>query len=151
MLFRSKQKTAYEITYGDWSSDVCSSDLDALPISITVTVSFALALALIALDDCWLLLLSALPSGFSLRPPGSFRPPSLSAGRLLSWFRSSFRSVSRRSLFRSSSSLATVPAVVVARIELFECWSARSGRRSAASQNFSNRREDTNTRTRKKN
>src|ERR1051325_11998098 len=22
-----KQKTAYEITYGDWSSDVCSSDL----------------------------------------------------------------------------------------------------------------------------
>src|ERR1051325_11407181 len=25
-----KQKTAYEITYGDWSSDVCSSDLDQL-------------------------------------------------------------------------------------------------------------------------
>ena len=24
---RVKQKTAYEITYGDWSSDVCSSDL----------------------------------------------------------------------------------------------------------------------------
>src|ERR1051325_11648274 len=23
-----KQKTAYEITYGDWSSDVCSSDLE---------------------------------------------------------------------------------------------------------------------------
>src|ERR1051325_6651379 len=23
-----KEKTAYEITYGDWSSDVCSSDLD---------------------------------------------------------------------------------------------------------------------------
>ena len=28
MLFRSKQKTAYEIVYRDWSSDVCSSDLD---------------------------------------------------------------------------------------------------------------------------
>ena len=28
MLFRSKQKTAYEITTGDWSSDVCSSDLE---------------------------------------------------------------------------------------------------------------------------
>ena len=27
MLFRSKQKTAYEIRKGDWSSDVCSSDL----------------------------------------------------------------------------------------------------------------------------
>ena len=27
MLFRSKQKTAYEIVYRDWSSDVCSSDL----------------------------------------------------------------------------------------------------------------------------
>src|SRR6059036_4218551 len=26
-FFFSKQKTAYEITYGDWSSDVCSSDL----------------------------------------------------------------------------------------------------------------------------
>ena len=28
MLFRSKQKTAYEIRRRDWSSDVCSSDLD---------------------------------------------------------------------------------------------------------------------------
>src|ERR1051325_11415533 len=27
-LFFFKQKTAYEITYGDWSSDVCSSDLE---------------------------------------------------------------------------------------------------------------------------
>ena len=26
-LFRSKQKTAYEIHASDWSSDVCSSDL----------------------------------------------------------------------------------------------------------------------------
>ncbi|GJQ33076.1 MAG: hypothetical protein HBSAPP04_19150 [Ignavibacteriaceae bacterium] len=26
-IFFFKQKTAYEITYGDWSSDVCSSDL----------------------------------------------------------------------------------------------------------------------------
>src|SRR6059036_447394 len=25
-FFFFKQKTAYEITYGDWSSDVCSSD-----------------------------------------------------------------------------------------------------------------------------
>src|ERR1051325_2832869 len=27
-FFFFKQKTAYEITYCDWSSDVCSSDLD---------------------------------------------------------------------------------------------------------------------------
>ena len=27
MFFFFKQKTAYEISYGDWSSDVCSSDL----------------------------------------------------------------------------------------------------------------------------
>src|ERR1051325_12175220 len=27
LFFFFKQKTAYEITYGDWSSDVCSSDL----------------------------------------------------------------------------------------------------------------------------
>src|SRR6059036_4094001 len=26
-FFFFKQQTAYEITYGDWSSDVCSSDL----------------------------------------------------------------------------------------------------------------------------
>src|ERR1051325_6430499 len=29
-FFFFKQKTAYEITYGDWSSDVCSSDLSAV-------------------------------------------------------------------------------------------------------------------------
>src|SRR6059036_860612 len=27
VVFFFKQRTAYEITYGDWSSDVCSSDL----------------------------------------------------------------------------------------------------------------------------
>jgi len=27
LCFFFKQKTAYESTYGDWSSDVCSSDL----------------------------------------------------------------------------------------------------------------------------
>src|SRR6059036_894024 len=29
LFFFFMQKTAYEITYGDWSSDVCSSDLAA--------------------------------------------------------------------------------------------------------------------------
>jgi len=27
LFFFFKQKTAYEIKFGDWSSDVCSSDL----------------------------------------------------------------------------------------------------------------------------
>src|SRR3546814_20166709 len=30
MLFFFKQKTAYEVRSSDWSSDVCSSDLDAV-------------------------------------------------------------------------------------------------------------------------
>ena len=30
-VFFFKQKTSYEIGTGDWSSDVCSSDLGALP------------------------------------------------------------------------------------------------------------------------
>ena len=34
MLFRSKQKTAYEIVYRDWSSDVCSSDLNPVTVGI---------------------------------------------------------------------------------------------------------------------
>ena len=34
MLFFFKQKTAYEISYGDWSSDVCSSDLDTATTEI---------------------------------------------------------------------------------------------------------------------
>src|SRR6187397_3328370 len=29
LVFFFKQKTAYEMVYSDWSSDVCSSDLDA--------------------------------------------------------------------------------------------------------------------------
>ena len=33
VVFFSKQKTAYEIRGGDWSSDVCSSDLDRIGLS----------------------------------------------------------------------------------------------------------------------
>src|SRR3546814_1890330 len=36
--FFFKQKTAYEMRISDWSSDVCSSDLDILNISPMVTV-----------------------------------------------------------------------------------------------------------------
>ena len=31
LFFFFKQKTAYEIGTGDWSSDVCSSDLHCMP------------------------------------------------------------------------------------------------------------------------
>src|SRR5213079_3615594 len=38
-----KQKTAYEITTGDWSSDVCSSDLSwSLPLAILLIVPMCL-------------------------------------------------------------------------------------------------------------
>ena len=33
-VFFIKQKTAYEIGTGDWSSDVCSSDLDILKVGL---------------------------------------------------------------------------------------------------------------------
>ena len=35
VFFFFKQKTAYEIGTGDWSSDVCSSDLDTLVTTMT--------------------------------------------------------------------------------------------------------------------
>src|SRR5881392_4184558 len=43
-FFFFKQKTAYEITHSDWSSDVCSSDLSAMvdggaPFGARATVS----------------------------------------------------------------------------------------------------------------
>src|SRR5216117_1169145 len=33
VFFFFKQKTAYEIRKGDWSSDVCSSDLGGIPLA----------------------------------------------------------------------------------------------------------------------
>ena len=35
-FFFFKQKTAYEIVSRDWSSDVCSSDLETLPLQILI-------------------------------------------------------------------------------------------------------------------
>src|SRR5881392_1815017 len=37
VVFFFKQKTAYEITPSDWSSDVCSSDLTVAPTQFTIT------------------------------------------------------------------------------------------------------------------
>src|SRR3546814_3266729 len=33
LVFFFEQKTAYEVRISDWSSDVCSSDLDATPVA----------------------------------------------------------------------------------------------------------------------
>src|SRR3546814_9265437 len=38
-FFFFKQKTAYEMRISDWSSDVCSSDLEASPQCIGISVS----------------------------------------------------------------------------------------------------------------
>src|SRR3546814_18175476 len=40
MFFFFKQKTAYEVRISDWSSDVCSSDLEVVapPISSGITI-----------------------------------------------------------------------------------------------------------------
>src|SRR3546814_1724167 len=35
ILFFIKQKTAYEMRISDWSSDVCSSDLDDVRLAVT--------------------------------------------------------------------------------------------------------------------
>jgi len=37
-FFFFKQKTAYEIQIRDWSSDVCSSDLEAVTMTLTSAV-----------------------------------------------------------------------------------------------------------------
>jgi hypothetical protein len=37
LFFFFKQKTAYEIVSGDWSSDVCSSDLAAPLVEMPIT------------------------------------------------------------------------------------------------------------------
>src|SRR3546814_19794166 len=39
LFFFFKQKTAYEMRISDWSSDVCSSDLDGTPAPATKTIT----------------------------------------------------------------------------------------------------------------
>lgn len=96
-----------------------------------------------------LLSLVAVSSRASCRFPGTFPFPSSGvasvAGR--SWFRSARCPclVWRWSVFGGWRPAQRV-CRRVARIDLFECWSARSGRRSAASQTHSSEKE-ANTRT----
>src|SRR3546814_8868582 len=40
MVFFCKRKTAYEMRISDWSSDVCSSDLDPFARQLRVAVGF---------------------------------------------------------------------------------------------------------------
>src|SRR3546814_15614708 len=43
VFFFFKQKTAYEMRISDWSSDVCSSDLNLLPVRTPLDLRHALA------------------------------------------------------------------------------------------------------------
>src|SRR3546814_3911014 len=45
-LFLFKQKTAYEMRISDWSSDVCSSDLDAWSLTGRVNIPLAEGIAM---------------------------------------------------------------------------------------------------------
>src|SRR5213595_290208 len=59
-FFFFKQKTAYEITEGDWSSDVCSSDLGLSPRfrrNVAPLTEFARAMPIAALVPVGLILL----------------------------------------------------------------------------------------------
>src|SRR3546814_4241951 len=47
VVFLFKQKTAYELRISDWSSDVCSSDLTALPLALAIDLAL---LALFAIQ-----------------------------------------------------------------------------------------------------
>ena len=42
------QKTAYEIMSGDWSSDVCSSDLLAVAEELVQAIAFVVAVVAVA-------------------------------------------------------------------------------------------------------
>src|SRR3546814_8536592 len=60
LFFFFKQKTAYEMRISDWSSDVCSSDLSGLPISVQqLRPDYLLSDATIQLYDITLLETSA--------------------------------------------------------------------------------------------
>ena len=54
MIFFFKQKTAYEIGTGDWSSDVCSSDLTTIFTSICRKISAVLCVTCLGLKNSFL-------------------------------------------------------------------------------------------------
>src|SRR3546814_757247 len=60
-FFFCKQKTAYEMRISDWSSDVCSSDLEAIHVSNAVRKLGQLALVLFLVTLFTALLVSLLP------------------------------------------------------------------------------------------
>src|SRR3546814_3778091 len=91
VFFFFKQKTAYEVRISDWSSDVCSSDLDIDPSPITAIArpGWSLSLfatakpsaALIEVDEC------AAPKGsysLSLRLVKPDSPPPVLSVRIRS-------------------------------------------------------------------
>src|SRR3546814_6403642 len=78
-FFFFKQKTAYEMRISDWSSDVCSSDLDARARRITPAMLIAAVQALASIptsDD------TLLPSPFDPRLDPALSPAVAEAARL---------------------------------------------------------------------
>src|SRR3546814_6980357 len=80
-IFFFKQKTAYEMRISDWSSDVCSSDLRALPFIVQLPGSAGVANAMLTdyldlLDiDHGDAVLEGLPSIVALNAMASRPPP----------------------------------------------------------------------------
>src|SRR3546814_7723517 len=90
-IFFFKQKTAYEMRISDWSSDVCSSDLNRGRLSLYGCGSAALALWLAA---------APVAAAQSVR---SFDIPAGDLGRALNSFRSEERRVGKECVSTCSS------------------------------------------------
>src|SRR3546814_20812791 len=74
VFFFFKQKTAYEMRISDWSSDVCSSDLDPTQVALAIGATGLVVIALVLLFvDPRLLPLVAVPAGAGLAVDHSLR------------------------------------------------------------------------------
>src|SRR5881628_2158278 len=68
-FFFFKQKTAYEMSVSDWSSDVCSSDLFAVAVPVSTVIGAPISGLLLGLDGVmglkgwqWLFIIEGIPS-----------------------------------------------------------------------------------------
>src|SRR3546814_13211527 len=66
MCFFFKQKTAYEMRISDWSSDVCSSDLEGYPAGFTAANNAASSMIAVLIPPSIPLILYSLVSGVSI-------------------------------------------------------------------------------------
>src|SRR3546814_20969560 len=96
-LFFFKQKTAYEMRISDWSSDVCSSDIDGLRDAGFACLRDRVAeLALVGFGlsrQCLRLEAAQVATQFDVRQA---RPQHAAAGRAIQWAAGADRSEERR-------------------------------------------------------